>query len=78
MCGDAPIPGPVVPVRIPCGSLGCAFGPRRGLVGRLDDALDYTGPILYGLATIATTCRLTFLMRWLKTDTPDGEIDPIA
>ena len=66
-------------LRVEGGPLWAPLAPRRGLVARVDEALNYTGPIVYGVAAWAAACRLTFLMRWLKAgDSEYAEADLIA
>lgn len=47
-------------------------------MGRVDAVLDYCGPVAYGLAAHLAACRLTFVMRWIKTDDTNREADPIG
>ena len=56
-----------------------AYGPWGLLGGYASDVVDFAGPIAFGLAAWASACRLTWLMRWLKTSDEEGlEADPIG
>jgi hypothetical protein len=81
MPGDPAAEWPLLPVRPACPPFDLSTLERQGwdLLGRFSDAVDYAGPITFGVAAWASSCRLMWLMRWLKTDDGDGvELDPVG
>lgn len=77
---SGPAERPMRPI-CPCGEL-CSLERRRGRhLGRLHDAVDYAGPLVYGVAAWLAACRMTWLLRTIKsTDdwNPHSELDVVA
>lgn len=81
MPGHPAAPRPDHPLRTACPpfDLSTLELRRWDLLGRLSAVINYTGPVLFGVATQLAACRLTFLLRLVKpTDEPmsNPELDP--
>lgn len=79
MSVDYPVCGAAVPVRVPCGTHGCAFGPSKGLVGRLDAALDALNVLAWPILTTAASLLPHRVSGWIRPSIdPHTEADILA
>lgn len=76
MSCDADTPGRVAPLRVDCGSYGCAFSTRRGLLGW---AGDLTDGLVWPILTTAFSLLPGRLGRLIRTeDNPNTEDDVVG